>query len=483
VDPNDGSCWVVHWSRDYGWQAIHLAEDGTELARVGGLAWTPALALNPADGSVWVAHGEEVLHVSGTGAELLRVGGFDAAVGVSVNPVDSSCWVRERPERTLSYELVHLAEDGTELLRLGPCDSVGGPSVDPSDGSCWLSLSYEEDPWTWRTEVLHLSQHDWRIARVEMPGRVESLSVVQADHSCWLLEAERSREDWMWYSDVVHLADNGEELARVSWSPSRYESSLDLWASDPVDGSCWVSGGDEDEIVLLAADGAELWRRAGVYWSALSVNPSDGSAWVIDGSDVVHLVRTDRLAFLDIGFYHWAYDEVQACANSGMISGYPDGLYHPELAVTRDQMAAYISRALAEGDENVPEFTGSPSFRDVTRWHWASDYVEYALSQNVVEGYGDGLYHPEYGVTRDQMAVYVARAMVAPEGDAGLAGYVPAEPRNFPDVASDFWAYTHIEYCVEHGVVEGYEDGYYHPDYVVTRDQMAVYVARAFGLL
>ena len=27
-----------------------------------------------------------------------------------------------------------------------------------------------------------------------------------------------------------------------------------------------------------------------------------------------------------------------------------------------------------------------------------------------------------------------------------------------------------------------YEDGYYRPEWVVTRDQMAVYVARAFGL-
>ena len=39
-----------------------------------------------------------------------------------------------------------------------------------------------------------------------------------------------------------------------------------------------------------------------------------------------------------------------------------------------------------------------------------------------------------------------------------------------------------MEYCVEHGVVNGYEDGYYHPEIVVTRDQMAVCVTRAFRL-
>jgi hypothetical protein len=186
--------------------------------------------------------------------------------------------------------------------------------------------------------------------------------------------------------------------------------------------------------------------------------------------------------FDDVPPDHWACNEILACVAEGIVFGYDDGSYHPELAVTRDQMAAYISRALAGGDENVPEFTGTPTFPDVPEGFWALKYVEYAVSQNVGGGYEDGTYHPEYQVTRDQMAVYVARSICDPTGEEGLVGYVPADPRNFPDVASDFWSYKHVEYCVENGVVQGYEDGYYHPEIVVTRDQMAVYVARAFGL-
>ncbi|NIN09780.1 MAG: hypothetical protein GTN78_13125, partial [Gemmatimonadales bacterium] len=150
--------------------------------------------------------------------------------------------------------------------------------------------------------------------------------------------------------------------------------------------------------------------------------------------------------------------------------------------VTRDQMAVYISRSLAGGDENVPDFSGTPTFPDVPEGFWALDYVEHAVSQSVVVGCQDGSYHPEYQVTRDHMAVYVARALVAPAGEAALADYVPASPCNFPDVATDFWSYRHIEYCAEHGVVQGYDDGHYHPECVVTRDQMAVYIARAFEL-
>jgi hypothetical protein len=186
------------------------------------------------------------------------------------------------------------------------------------------------------------------------------------------------------------------------------------------------------------------------------------------------LVLTTGGIFVDVPVSFWACDEIEACAQEGVVSGYADGTYQPGLAVTRDQMAVYIARAVAGGDDNVPEFSGTPTFPDVTEGSWALNYVEYAVDQSVVAGYDDGNYHPEYEVTRDQMAVYVARALVAPSGEAGLADYTPSDPRNFPDVPSDFWSYKHIEYCVENGVVSGYEDGLYHPEVTVTRDQMAV---------
>jgi len=37
-------------------------------------------------------------------------------------------------------------------------------------------------------------------------------------------------------------------------------------------------------------------------------------------------------------------------------------------------------------------------------------------------------------------------------------------------------------YCVEHDVVNGYDDGLYHPIDPLTRDQMAVFIARSFDL-
>ncbi len=157
--------------------------------------------------------------------------------------------------------------------------------------------------------------------------------------------------------------------------------------------------------------------------------------------------------------------------------GYGDGTYRPAEVVTRDQMAVYIARALAGGDAGVPTGPATATFPDVPTDFWAFKYVEYAVAQNVVQGYPDG-YRPAAAVDRGQMAVFMARAMVGGDADVPEGPGTPS----FPDVAADSWYYKYVEYCQAQGVVVGYTDGY-HPEGLVTRDEMAVYVARGFKLV
>jgi hypothetical protein len=77
--------------------------------------------------------------------------------------------------------------------------------------------------------------------------------------------------------------------------------------------------------------------------------------------------------------------------------------------------------------------------------------------------------------------VYVARGYAKFTGD-DLEGFPrPAIP-TFADVPTQEWSYKEVEYCVAREVVKGYDDGLYHPAVIVTRDQMAVYICRAFEL-
>ncbi len=312
------------------------------------------------------------------------------------------------------------------------------------------------------------------------------------------------------------------DIGEASWSPSSDQIACNFALVPPVGEAIWGIGvipreGGMVSPIFLAPPGVVCC--AGPHfpsWSPDGTMIAFGSAhhlpidedwvwgkyepgsevWVIDAHGSGEPVRltydysfqrtiTWRQGhiFSDVTRGYWAASEIAACVGAGIVSGYPDGLYRPTNPLTRDQMAVYIARALAGGDENVPDGGRSRSFFDVPRGHWAFDHIEYCVDNGVVAGYRFAFYHPEDEATRDQMAAYIARAMVAPTGEAALADYVPADPRNFPDVPSDSWAYKHVEYCVENGVVAGYLDGLYHPEIVVTRDQMAVYVARAFGLL
>lgn len=194
----------------------------------------------------------------------------------------------------------------------------------------------------------------------------------------------------------------------------------------------------------------------------------------LSGGMVTNEITLSRFADIQPGTAGaWARCYVEECAGRVpfIVGGYDDGTYRPTLGVTRDAMAVFMARALKL---DLPTYQGL--FSDVPSTHWAAGYIEALAGANVVSGYPDGTYRPTGAVGRDAMAVFVARGM------AGGDGNVPAGPTtaSFSDVPTSYWAYKYVEYAKSQHVVGGYPDGTYRPLVPVTRDQMAVFVYRAF---
>ncbi len=189
-------------------------------------------------------------------------------------------------------------------------------------------------------------------------------------------------------------------------------------------------------------------------------------------------------SFRDILFGNWAFFEVEAAVDAGITIGYTDGRYHPEYKCSRDQMCVFIARAETWINASDPMNTAPALFNDVPAGHWAGTAIQACLGENdddiqVVQGYTDDFFRPTLPVERDDMAVFMARA----KGWLSVTDPMyPTAAAVFSDIPQDYWCSIAIEACVNHGVVRGYPDGTYQPNVQVTRDQMAVYLYRAFEL-
>jgi len=119
------------------------------------------------------------------------------------------------------------------------------------------------------------------------------------------------------------------------------------------------------------------------------------------------------------------------------------------------------------------------TFSDVPSTYWAYSQIEAAYKAGIIQGYQDGTFKPEGIVTRDQGAVFVARAL------AGGDSKVPTSTQSYHcrDVLPTNWAYKYVQYLFEKGVITECND--YSKGYILgaslplTREVMSEWLAGA----
>lgn len=87
-----------------------------------------------------------------------------------------------------------------------------------------------------------------------------------------------------------------------------------------------------------------------------------------------------------------------------LVKGCGDGLYHPEKTLTRAELCALISQVL-----NCKAAENAAPFADVPQNAWYAPYVAQAYGLGLVEGCGDGLFHPDDVLDHEQFITVMAR--------------------------------------------------------------------------
>jgi len=179
--------------------------------------------------------------------------------------------------------------------------------------------------------------------------------------------------------------------------------------------------------------------------------------------------------FDDVQEDHWAFSFVEALARAGITAGCGGSNYCPTAPVTRAQMSVFLERGMNGSAFSPPAASGNV-FLDVGAQDFAASFIEQLANDGITAGCGNNNYCPDAQVTRDQMAVFLLRAKY------GSSYSPPTATGVFGDVDFGHWAVHWIEKLAAEGITAGCGNGNYCPDAEVTRDQMAVFLVRTFGL-
>ncbi|HWI50739.1 MAG TPA: S-layer homology domain-containing protein [Symbiobacteriaceae bacterium] len=172
----------------------------------------------------------------------------------------------------------------------------------------------------------------------------------------------------------------------------------------------------------------------------------------------------------DIGT-HWAREAIADLVAAGIVSGYPDDTFRPDLAISR---AAFVKLLVAA--RKLPIGVSTAPFSDVVG-HWSEPYVSAAIKAGIVSpgDYANARFDPDKDITRGEIAVMVARA-------AGLSPLTERAKAYTDYDELPVTAVGMIGAVSDRGIVTGYPDGTFGADQSATRAQAVVIISRMLKL-
>jgi hypothetical protein len=170
------------------------------------------------------------------------------------------------------------------------------------------------------------------------------------------------------------------------------------------------------------------------------------------------------------------YNDIRKLIINGVSGGCSGGRYCPGDGTTRAQMAVFLLKA-KYGSFYYPAPATGGIFTDIQGNPLAA-WIEHLFAYQITAGCNPTMYCPDQVVTRAQMAVFLLKTKYG-------FGYVPPAPQGiFSDVDRNDPFAPWIEALYAEGVTGGCATGplRYCPNDPVTREQMATFLVKTFGL-
>ena len=168
---------------------------------------------------------------------------------------------------------------------------------------------------------------------------------------------------------------------------------------------------------------------------------------------------------------------------TGKMNGVGQNLFAPQGTMTRAMAVTILWRMNGE-----PAPKTASGFSDVPAGEWYADAVAWAVENNITNGKSESIFDPNAPVTREQMATFFSRMILALAGTT--APQISEDAlrselgKHYSDAAGiSPYALVHIAICLETGVMKGNADGTFAPQAPITRAQGAQMLLNYYNFL
>ncbi|MFD1174836.1 pullulanase [Paenibacillus puldeungensis] len=218
---------------------------------------------------------------------------------------------------------------------------------------------------------------------------------------------------------------------------------------------------------LLGSQGSLQYVGGTLVNGLLTANVDHGGKYAV--------LEYDK-AFADLAS-HWVGAAIQELAAKHIVEGTNDTIFNPDLDVTRAQFTVMLVRSLGLGLEGQE----GASFKDVDSKAWYASAVAAAVQHGLVNGASKGFFTPNASISREEMAVMLARAYRLKGGEVSpraRSGAVVADK----DLISS-WAEDEVGHVLTWGLMKGQGPGRFMPQETATRAESAQAVLNLVNLV
>ena len=180
----------------------------------------------------------------------------------------------------------------------------------------------------------------------------------------------------------------------------------------------------------------------------------------------------------DVSSDYWARPFIQALADNNVISGFPDGSFRPNQAVTRAEFAALIQKAFP--NQNRVRQSSASGFSDVPAGYWAASAIQSAYETGFLAGYPGNVFKPSEQIPKVQ-------AIVALTNGLGLTASSSATSSDLSTYYTDAsaipnYAVSSVTIATQSNIVVNYPDiKQLNPQQPLTRAEAAALLYQALA--